>query len=391
VFIQYFKTTSKTTKIIFCIYLIQSIVTGVNYLISMYYASTVQYATKQVAIGWFVGASAIGSVACNYLLRNHIGLHPKKIFSGSLFAQAAALIMVMISTNVPSILLSMFLLGGSGTVFISVLSFITLVENSSSKLRTDQTIKAQYMISNTGMAIGFILVGFCSVGYFYYIFSSLSVVLLLLSLLSSKLITTSFQTKEQCKSKDSLQTQPNYYYAWYGLILIFLVNFMFAQHRLAYPEVLQIAYGGKTAGYLSVLNPFFIVLLNIYALNRLAYFDQKQLATAGVFLVGVSGALFLFKVNIICVILACLVFSLGEAVSFNASQYLCYAYVDNEKRATYISYFRSAIALGSIFGGPVAGYMVSEYQFSSIWREFLIISLVSILSYYLLKSKTISN
>ncbi len=157
-----------------------------------------------------------------------------------------------------------------------------------------------------------------------------------------------------------------------GIVILFLffTGMIIAQLSSTYTIYLHAHfphYNFGGFGVLFALNTFLVVAFQTPLANHAARFNSILVIGLGAFLLGGGMFLLIFSFTYFHVLLACVIYTLGEILFFSVAQLICYEQAPANKRGLIMGIYRFVYA-GSRVAGPAAGaYIYQQLGSTVLW------------------------
>lgn len=143
--------------------------------------------------------------------------------------------------------------------------------------------------------------------------------------------------------------------------------------------------GVEMVGYLRIINTVAVILLTTSILKILKSLSDNVLITIGTILFTVGTAMLLLNMNIWYLVIATIVFSLGEIIYGPPSQVILSKLAEGSETSKYLA-FENLIVKGSVFLGSIGVYLGS-YSEKLVISFIVLLGLLSIIFYVLTNKK----
>jgi MFS family permease len=354
---------------------IESTLVGICYFLSLYFVTELHLSL--VNAGFLISAYGLGTILGSIIAgKLSDQFSPRFVTIISLLIQAVSYFL-LIKIHTPSLLLiNLFILGIGSYGFITS-NYLWTLGNCKSEERL-KAINMLDIVSNLGLAIAGIIIGFASTQRFVNIFflSSCALCIMAVYLIfyskQSQIITNVISSNNNSSSSVNLKIK------YYALACLFLVGLIISQVHSTYPVFLQRSFpemGTMSFSILFILNATLIVLFQAPLVNSLANVNKIFLIGMGAFLLGLGMALLNFSFFFAIAILSCLITTLGEILFFSIAQLICYEKSPEKKKGLGLGTYRMIYAASRV-AGPAAGGLV--YQQSSAQELWLICFLLGV-------------
>ncbi|WP_094092135.1 MFS transporter [Legionella clemsonensis] len=262
------------------------------------------------------------------------------------------------------------LIGISTSLFISCNNTLLLksVSRNEKKLRIVQSLKA--VTENIGSSFSILLIMFFAAQNYATIFQILGITLLVLGVLAAKIIKKELNVVDVVNPANRLiqNRKGKKSTFFYAISSVFLIGILFAQQRIAYPLFLQERFNSYfTTGLLFWLDPIIVSLFQIKVTHLFSSIKLNMVMAIGAMFLGLGLFLLAIVKTLIGVILAIVVFILGEMLFMPASSVLCFESTDERKKGFSIGSWRIAYSLGLMVGPLISGWLMHHYSFNSCW------------------------
>ena len=359
-----FKNSMVTTKLLLT-YAIQSIGGGLSFYIVLFLKSNT--VLGPVLISAVISASAIGNMLGSnlggYISDKHNPVYGLKTGIG---IQGIALFLLVFTTNLYGILIIMTLMGLGSYLYITTSNYVVTSKFNTSDKDRVKIISNQNIISNTGMFLSAILMGYCASGYYRPIFISVAISLLSIAIFLKPFDRSYYSktTEEMCR-KPSLQKNTSYYVT--GLLAIVFIGMIYAQLKMGYPVYLESKFGAINTGYLMSINPLIILMFQQIIIKKTSKLNELVALGLGLLLVGLSFFVLTIADDRAMILLSCTLMTVGEILAFTYAQSLSFGYAPAHSKGRALGLYKALFSVTKIVGAYVAGFFIQYTSYQSLW------------------------
>lgn len=350
----------------------QTSIGSVFYFLSIYFVNNLNYTISES--GFLISCYGFGAVAGGYFggkLSDHV--HPRLAALVSLVVQAAAILGLLIVTDRTCLTAILFLLGAAVYSFITANYTYTLAqcgENESSRLKV---INILSMSSNLGLGVSALIIGGLSGIGFTQVFLTSGLLLLLLSLHGFMSHAGSFFqfTSNHEDLSESVERRPIFTYKTLIILLcVMLAGLMISQMSTTYPIYIENKfplYGVHGVSVAFAVNSLLVVFFQAPLVNFFGRFNASMVMATGGFLLGFGMICFSFSSKYYFILIACVVYTMGEMLFFSMAQLHCYQFAPRSKRGRGLGLFRMTYAASRMLGPVMGGYIFQQLGGDVVW------------------------
>lgn len=354
----------RTTLKLLVIYAIQSICGGIAFYISLFLKQ--RTALDPIHISLVISATGIGNIGGS-LIGGYISDKYNPFFGlkVGLIAQGLGLISLIFAKQFIYIFLIMIIMGTGSYLYITASNYILNSKyNSNSKSRAE-IISLQHVVSNTGMFVAAILMGYCAEGYYFPIFITVGALIILLALYIKSNDMSFYKLVSVEKDEKAIKSVSSLY--WLGLISIGLIGLIYAQHKVGYPVFLESNFGNINTGYLMSLNPLLIIFFQSYIVKLSTKFSETLMLGIGLLFFGLSFYILTYSVNLELVIISCILITIGEIFALTYAQSISFGYAPENMRGRVLGLYKSIYSVTKILGSYLAGILIFYSGYETLW------------------------
>lgn len=276
------------------------------------------------------------------------------------------------------LMINVFVLGMVSYGFITANHLFTLSYCSESDNERLKVINILSMTSNLGLGLSAIIMGKIYKIGFHYIFLSAGIILFILASVSFIFSSTSNSLKNISEINKKITNETiklsthkvNHQIAVLVLSSVFFIGLIISQLSTTYSTYIREIYpeqGIKTITILFALNSFMVVLFGVHLGDFIKKFNKIMMVGIGGFFIGCGMFILIFASSFIVVVLACVVYTLGEIIFFNMAQYICYQNSVHNKRGTSLGFYRMVYASSRVIGPAIGTAAYAKCGGEFIW------------------------
>jgi MFS family permease len=239
------------------------------------------------------------------------------------------------------------------------------------------------VVSNLGLALAGILIGFVSTNHFIYVFFTSSCLLCLTAF--SLILLNKRQSNTTVALEDHEVSNPGSKIIYFVLLCLLMVGFIISQVNSTYPVYLQTIFqtmGTKSFGILFTLNAILVVIFQAPIVNWLGHINKILLMGLGGFLLGLGMFFLNFAYAFWVAIVSCVMTTTGEILFFSVAQLICYEKGSANKKGHSLGAFRAVYAISRVVGPAVGGVVYQRYNAESLWALCFMLGLFCMLTSY---------
>lgn len=363
-------SNSLITKKLLVIYAIQSIGGGLSFYVVLFLKNNTLLAP--VLISALISASAIGNMIGSsiggYISDKYNPVYGLKIGLG---IQGIGLFLLVFSTQFICMLVIMISMGLGSYLYITTSNYVLTSKFNTSESSRVKIISHQNIISNSGMFLSAILMGYCASGYYRPIFISIAICLFGIGIFLKPFHHAYYSTSTQdilklSNSKGVISKQNRRYY-FIGLVAIFFIGMIYAQVKIGYPVFLESKFGAISTGYLMSMNPLVILLFQKLIIKKTSKFNEVVVLTLGLLILGLSFFILSTAVDRSMIFLSCAMMTVGEILSFTYAQSLSFGYAPVGLKGRALGLYKSIFSFTKIVGAYVAGGLIHFTSYHVLW------------------------
>lgn len=344
---------------------------GVFYFLSIYFVKILHF-TPTIAgtiISFYGIGAVIGSFASGYLSDQ---LNPIKISIVSLFMQGMCYLLLIKLNNSSLLCLNSMFLGFSSYSFIVANNFWVLNQcEENNKLKVINFLSTA---SNLGLSIAAVIVSlttyfgflklFFILGFFLFLLASYMIFFIHKKYIFSYVKNNSIaKIKVESKKERKIIMQLT-------LFFLFLMGLIVSQRSITYPLFVQDTFnvnGLQIMSLLFILYSLLVVFFEVPLGNFFNNYNKILMLGVGAFLIGMGMWILSFSSLLFMIILACIIYTIGEILFFCMSQYLFFQMSASHKKGTSLGAYRMIYALSRIVGPAAGGYLFHNFGSYMIW------------------------
>lgn len=338
----------KTCKKYLFFYMLESMAAGISFFIAIYLHIYLKLSLSEIS---FIVASNVFGNLCGSFFTSKIldKTNPVRLASFALMTEGVCFILVTTTNQVWTLSLLMFLIGfGCYSFAIANNLFISNLAGEKTSQRTI-VISFLNLSSNAGLAIGGIIVNLVAEKIPLLVFILLGITLFLVSLFYRSDSTKYRPQKVQDQLSPEVPPSHKKIYLL-SLFVIFMVGILFAQQRVGYPIYLQNYFNTFQISLIFLLNSILLVFFLTATVNAVGRFNQIIVTGFGGLLLGLGMYFLQYIQTFAFLVIACIIFSVGEIIVTVFSQLLCFQCADKKKKGKATGLYRLLYALGTILG-----------------------------------------
>ncbi|WP_232220883.1 MFS transporter [Legionella tunisiensis] len=279
--------------------------------------------------------------------------------------QGFSLLLLIYTSNFYAMSLLMLLMGLGSYLYITSSHYIlNSTFNSSSSDRVN-IISAQAIITNVGMLLSAILMGYCADGYYLSIFIAIAVLMLIVSLAASRINLNIHEISESSKNNNSKVEK--FLYCTLGLLSIGAIGMMYSFHRVGYPIFLSNIFGNISTGYLMAVNPLIIIFLQKYVADKFSKTNELLTICTGLFLFSLSFLILNLSSTIYQILLSCCILTIGEILSTTYAQSIVFGYSPIKMRGRILGVYKATYSVTKLIGSYLAGSILYYSEYHMLW------------------------
>jgi len=391
---SYFSTyrgLSNTSYYGFVLSLLESIFIGIYYYLSIYFIDVLHLDmfTSGMIISCYGVGAVFGGIMSGKLSDQW---SPGLVSASALLIQSIVCVFFVKLQTTVFLMCNVFMLGVASYGFITANHLFVLNCCSDSDSQRLRAINILSMTSNLGLGLSALIMGMALTIGFHAIFLISSISLFLLAfasyfcawrvnLLGSALLLN--QKKSSTKKLDVTPMQSNKKLGPFILLSVFFVGLIVTQLGTTYSIYIKESFpelGMKAITFLFALNSFIVVFLSAPLGVFIEQYNKITMVGVGAFLIGYGMLMLSFSGSLIMVVVACIVYTLGEIIFFSVAQLVCYKNGLQNKKGRSLGLYRMVYASSRVIGPAVGGFIYPKFGADMIWVASGIIGLLCLIS-----------
>ncbi|KTD02375.1 major facilitator family transporter [Legionella geestiana] len=366
------------------IYFFQAFCSGIVFYLAIFLSKKGFFGAED--IGLILSATFLGSIIGNFLSGYFIDKNKENsLAKNGLLFQAIGFLIFGEVNNIYAAYLLMLIVGfGNSLVLISISYLLTQKYEGYKKT---SIIGRQFIISNLGMVIAPMLLGYLSDEVSRYLFVAISIFLVGMIFTINNIKSSS---KTQVKTDNlSRTTQRALNIPVLASIVSFsLMGIIYAIHRIGFPLYLESKdYSSIQTGYLNAVNPILIVSLQSLLIRSLKKNNEYHLIIFGLFLMGFSYLFLNISSAFISVMTTIIFMTLGEMLISVYSQSIIFKKAPEDKRGLYFSIYKLAYSLLGMSSTILAGFVIEQAGYQFLWKIPILISTIGVAVYLMVAGR----
>ena len=370
---KYFKNYSglpKTCRYGITLCLIESSLNGVCFFLSFYFIKwlKINIATAGIIISCYAIGTACGGILGGKLCDKS---SPHLIGAISLILEAITFYALTQTSNSILLMFILFFLGLSIYGFLTANNLFVIQQCDSEAIKL-RAINILYAASNFGFGMAAIIIIFLAQKGFHSVFYLSSIVLLLFGihfLFYEKKSTIKITLIKKNIMNSSL-TPNDKKTVFLVLTCLFLVGFIVSQRSAVYLIYINTLFpknGIMAMCLVFILNPLLVAFFQTPIVNYFQEFNKILMVGIGAFLMGLGTLMLNFSFFFLIIILACIIYTLGEILFFSIAQFLCYQKGENNKKGQSLGIFKTVYATSTIIGPTLSGIIYHYLNSTMLW------------------------
>lgn len=352
---------------------IESVLGGICFFLSFYFVKElhIKISIAGIIISFYAIGTAFGGIIGGKLSD---ASSPKKVAAVSLLIESLAFLGLSFTHNVIALIVILFILGASTYSFLTANNTWTVYHCGKNETARLQAINLLYVSSNFGLGLAAVIIILLANKSFAYIFllASLSLLISAITLFIHKnnLLAINGSLNINNEKRDVINKQKSIVLVASILTCLFLVGIIIAQRTTVYLIYIHDLF--PTSGILGValvfiLNPLLIVIFQAPIINELKNTNKVLNIGLGAFLMGFGMCILSISFSFFFIILAVIIYTLGEMMFFSMAQYVCYQHWPENKKGQIIGIFKTVYATSAIIGPAASGIMYHRFGSHFLW------------------------
>ncbi len=357
--------------------LFESIFIGIYYYLPIYFIDFVHL--DLTSSGLIISCYGIGAILGGFAGGKLSDAWAPGIVSAvCLFLQGIVYLVFLKIQAIIFLMINVFVLGIVSYGFITANHLFTLSYSSDSDNERLKVINILSMTSNLGLGLSAIIMGEIYEIGFHYIFLLAGFILFILSFVSFiscrshslENFSGVYNKKFTVKTTKLPTHKANHQVAVLILSSVFFIGLIISQLSTTYSTYIREIYpeqGIKAITILFALNSLMVVVLGVPLGDCIKKFNKIMMVGIGGFFIGCGMFILIFASSFIMVVLACVVYTIGEIIFFSMAQYVCYQNSSSNKRGTSLGLYRMVYASSRVIGPAIGAATYAKYGGECIW------------------------
>lgn len=383
-YLQHFSGLPKPSWFILFLHFMNATFISICYFLPLYFVNQLGFDVSTA--GYMIAFYSLGTIAGGAIGGGYADtISPRKVVIASLAAQAVAFLCLALHHSAIAFMFNLFVLGLTTYSFITAnflwaLSFCR--DNEQQKIKMITMLDT---VSNLGLGISALIISALMINTFQ-LFSIIAGMILLI--ISGYLLLYYHHTEipianQNTPTENSVVTYHANVLVSYAIISLFLTGLIITQLSTTYSIYLHtlfpsVPFGGF--GFLFALNTFMVVTMQTPIANTCRSYNRVFMIGIGTFLLGFGMFMLSFVLTYVMVILACMIYTVGEMLFFSVAQLVCYENAPANKKGFVLGMYRTVYASSRVLGPAAGGYIYQHFGSTSLWYLCGIIGLFCLFS-----------
>lgn len=369
-YINSFRGLPKSVWEILSTHFVATVLSGTLYFLSYYFVHILKYDIQTAT--FFISCYGLGSIAGGLIGGKLTDVYsPRLVSIISLLLEGLAFFCFLKTGTKPLLIANMILFGVASYSF-STANYIWAL-NSCEKNETQKlkAINILTVISNLGLGFAAIFLGILKVINFETLFICYGLIFFILAGYLF-LSTTDSKNKGIIKRQKKIDVKhaPNEMFIYLMLFSLFLIGMIISQMNSTYSLYIHAnfpTYGLGGFSILFLINTFLVVTMQAPIGSLLSGQDNIKFVGFGSFLVGLGMMILSFATFFSEVVLAIIIYTIGEIIFFSLSLLVCYENSPPEKRGQWTGIYRMTFAVSRVIGPAAGGLIYYHYGPRVLW------------------------
>jgi predicted MFS family arabinose efflux permease len=351
--------------------LLGSILSCVFYFFSIYFVSELHFSIATT--GYIISCYSVGTIIGGWLggqLSDRIG--SKQVTIIGLFLQALGYLVLTMLDQKFLLIMNALMLGTANYLSITGLYIMVLQYCHNDEQKKAKVLGLLAMMSNLGLSLSALLIGYFAQYSFNYIFLFVAIALIFLGVFVWFQQNPPFIdiVKDKISSVTSLSPIQKKTLLIVALLCVFLGGAIVMQYSSTYTIYIRenfLDYGVKGVSYLFALNCILVVILQ----TPISYLTRNQnkviMIGVGAFLQGFSLLMLIFYHNYFYAMFAILISTIGEVIFFPSVQLICHTVSPPHKKGRGLGFYRSVYGASRAIGAGVGSFIYTHSNANTLW------------------------
>ncbi len=360
---------------------VESALGGICFFLSLYFVNVLHI--NIATAGLIISAYGVGRVVGGMLggkLSDTFSAHQVSI--GSLLLQGITYLALIKIKSVFWLIITIFFLGTEAYVFITANNTWVLEQCKESEHQRLKSINLLYTASNLGIGVAALITGMFAAYSFSLVFWISGVLLIIQAIL---LVFEKTRTGNISKnisvnqSKEEFLEGKNKKIIVLMLACVFLISLVVAQRSTTYLVYIHQIFthlGYTGTSILFALNPILIVLFQTPLVTSFSEFNKILMVGIGIFLMGLGTFILAFTNTFTVAIISCIIYTVGEMISFSMAQLVIYQQMDEKKKGLGFGLYKTIYGLSTVVGPALGGAVYHQLGANMVWYLSGVIGLV---------------
>jgi predicted MFS family arabinose efflux permease len=314
---------------------------------------------------------------------------PINVSIGSLFVQGTVFLSLIQLNNVNFLIIVIFILGVATYSFITSNNLWVLSQCRDNEIEKLKALNVSSTMSNLGLGLSAVIISIFSGYGFHYIFFFCSVILFLLAVYllfqkqTSNHLMVSKTNRHEINSNPYVISKKNKQIFLLVLACLFFIGCIVAQISTTYPIYLQASFpqlGIKGFSIVFIINALLVMLFQTPVGNLLSNRNKILMIGVGEFLLGFGMFILSYSFTFWLVIVACVIYTIGEMIFFPMSQLVCYQLALGPKKGHNLGLYRTTYASSRVAGPAIGGAIYHNMGGTMVWYVSGILGLFCLLA-----------
>ncbi len=377
---------------------IQSAIRSSFYFLSIYFIQDLHFDT--VTVGSMISCYGLGAIFGGYLGGKLSDFFSPLVVSAVFILCQAGLYFLLPCVHSIYLLIMIILPLGLTSYAAITASHLWILGQCDSAESRMKAINLFSTSSNLGMGIAGLIISMIASFGFHFIFSMTGLCLLFLSMYFFSLIKSEtrghnhiFSVDDENKMAASLSINKSIIY-FYILPSVLFIGAIVSQFSSMYPIYIEATFpvvGLKVVSLLFSINTFMIVLLATPIGDYANRFDRLFMMSLGGCFIGAGMFMLALSSTLLFIMMACMIYTIGEIIFFCMAQFLCYQSALPNKKGHGLGLFRIVYASSRMIGPVAGGYIYQINNGLTLWYLSGALGLLCLLGYQSIKISLLSD
>ncbi|MBX3708979.1 MAG: MFS transporter [Gammaproteobacteria bacterium] len=355
---------------------LNSTLMSICYFLPLYFTHQLNLDIKTT--GFIISTYSLGTIAGGGMgggTADKISPHIVAIIS--LIIEGIAFLFLALLHSPIALMINLFFLGMAAYSFITTSFLWALSYCQNSEQKKLRAINILDTSANLGLGVSALIISVLNIHTLHYLLILAGLILFTISyyvLRNAQYHADNLQTYDHSPLMNTSATFTTHsHIIKISLVIscLFLIGLIISQFSSTYPIYLHHLFPTDQLtgfGLLFALNTLLVVTLQTPLANYFRQYHRLLVIGAGAFLLGFGMFMLTLSPTYFIVVLACIVYTLGEILFFSVAQLICYENAPTNKKGFVLGIYKMIYATSRAIGPAVGSYIFQQYGSTSLWH-----------------------